>query len=242
MLTDRRQMILRALVEEYVEFAIPVASRTIVDNYNLNVSSATVRNDLSYLEDSGYILQPHTSAGRIPTDAGYREFVDEIIDEVSDSDDAEYESRVSEIRKSADTIDRMLEDLSAEIARLTHCLSIIAPDCDSDEHRAIAKRGITSIMRQPEFRESSTLLPLMEILEDNTVLFKALSDKSTSGEIQIRIGEENANEHLRGVSVVTASFGEEGSGGVVAVIGPTRMNYSDVIKAVSLATDVLKEV
>ena len=153
MLTDRRQMILRALVEEYVEFAIPVASRTIVDNYNLNVSSATVRNDLSYLEDSGYILQPHTSAGRIPTDAGYREFVDEIIDEVSDSDDAEYESRVSEIRKSADTIDRMLEDLSAEIARLTHCLSIIAPDCDSDEHRAIAKRGITSIMRQPEFRE-----------------------------------------------------------------------------------------
>ena len=240
MLTDRRQMILRALVEEYVEFAIPVASRTIVDNYDLNVSSATVRNDLSFLEDSGYILQPHTSAGRIPTDAGYREFVDEIIDEV-DASDSEYESRVSEIRRSADTIDKMLEELSAEMARLTHCLSIIAPDVGTSEHKSIAKRGITSIMRQPEFRESSTLLPLMEILEDNSILIKTLSEKSPSGEVQIRIGEENANEHLRGVSVVTASFGEEGSGGVVAVIGPTRMNYSDVIKAVSLATDVLNE-
>ncbi len=235
-------MILRALIEEYVEFAIPVASRTIVDNYNLNVSSATVRNDLSYLEDSGYILQPHTSAGRIPTDAGYREFVDEIIDDIEPDVDPEYESRVSEIRRSADSIDRMLEELSAEIATLTNCLSIIAPGrCDS-EHMPIAKRGITAIMSQPEFRDSSSLLPLMEILEDNSVLVKVLSEQSPAGDIQIRIGEENAREGLRGVSVVTASFGEGENTGTIAVIGPTRMNYSDVIKAVSLATDVLKKV
>ncbi len=235
-------MILRALIEEYVEFAMPVASRTIVDNYNLNVSSATVRNDLSYLEDSGYILQPHTSAGRIPTDAGYREFVDEILDEINENSNSQYESRVSEIKRSADSIDRMLDELSAEIATLTHCLSIIAPDIRATEHNKIAKRGITAIMQQPEFRDSKTLLPIMEILEDNSVLVRALSEDCSSGEISIRIGEENTNDHLRGVSVVTASFGSGQDGGVVAVIGPTRMNYSDVIKAVSLATDVLKEV
>ena len=232
-------MILRALIEEYVECAIPVASRTIVDNYDLNVSSATVRNDLSYLEDIGYIMQPHTSAGRVPTDAGYREFVDEIIDRHDRIDSEEYADRVSEIKRSADSIDKMLEDLSLEISRLTDCLSIIAPDVCNTKHKRIAKRGITSMMRQPEFRESSTLLPLMEILEDNTVLFKALSEDDTSGDIKIRIGHENKDEHLSGVSVVTSSFGKDGEHGVIAVIGPTRMNYSDVIAAVKLASDTL---
>lgn len=235
-------MILRALIEEYVECAIPIASRTIVDNYDLGVSSATVRNDLSYLEDIGFIMQPHTSAGRVPTDAGYREFVDEIIDRSECIDCEEYTDRVSKIRRSADSIDRMLEDISLEISRLTDCLSIIAPDVCKSASCKIAKRGITSMMRQPEFKESSTLLPLMEILEDNTVLFKALGEQNDSGEVKIRIGHENKDEHFNGVSVVTASFGSGVDHGVIAVIGPTRMNYSDVIAAVRLASETLTDI
>ena len=79
MLSDRRQRVLAALIEEYVARALPVGSRTLTERYQLGVSPATVRNELSVLEDGGYITQPHTSAGRIPTDHGYRAFVDNLL-------------------------------------------------------------------------------------------------------------------------------------------------------------------
>jgi heat-inducible transcriptional repressor len=75
---DRRFAVLRAIIADYVSTQEPVGSKTLVDRHNLGVSSATVRNDMAALEDDGYIAQPHTSAGRIPTDKGYRQFVDGI--------------------------------------------------------------------------------------------------------------------------------------------------------------------
>jgi heat-inducible transcriptional repressor len=78
MLDDRKLAVLRAIVEDYVHTEEPVGSKALVDRHNLGVSSATVRNDMAALEDEGYIAQPHTSAGRIPTDKGYRLFVDKL--------------------------------------------------------------------------------------------------------------------------------------------------------------------
>ncbi len=78
MLDDRKLAILRAIVSDYVSSQEPVGSRALVERYNLNVSAATVRNDMAVLEEEGYITQPHTSAGRIPTDKGYRLFVDRL--------------------------------------------------------------------------------------------------------------------------------------------------------------------
>ena len=79
-LDPRSESILRAVIEEYVATAVPVASQALVDRYGLGVSSATVRNILADLEMSGLLTHPHTSAGRIPTDAGYRYFVEAIAD------------------------------------------------------------------------------------------------------------------------------------------------------------------
>src|ERR1700742_1917734 len=77
---ERRFAVLRAIVADYVATHEPVGSKTLVERHNLGVSSATVRNDMAALEEDGYIAQPHTSAGRIPTDKGYRRFVDRISD------------------------------------------------------------------------------------------------------------------------------------------------------------------
>lgn len=245
MLTDRRQIILRALIEEYILRAIPVASKTLVDNYDLSVSSATVRNDLNFLENSGYIMQPHTSAGRIPTEFGYREFVDQIINGFEESQETEEpveSERVSEIRKSADEVDNLLDQLSIELARLTDCLSVISPKKESGQNVHIAKRGISSMLKQPEFRDSSNILPIMEILEDDSILFDTLQASATSNAVTVRIGHENESKNLSGVSVITAQFGTGKNGGVVAVIGPTRMNYAEVIKAVTMAQNVLDDI
>jgi heat-inducible transcriptional repressor len=78
MLDERKLEVLRAIVEDFVRTSEPVGSKAIAERHNLGVSPATVRNDMAALEDEGYIAQPHTSAGRIPTDKGYRLFVDRL--------------------------------------------------------------------------------------------------------------------------------------------------------------------
>src|SRR6058998_1723119 len=78
MVEDRKLAVLRAIVEDYVSTQEPVGSKALVDRHQLGVSPATVRNDMAALEEEGFITQPHTSAGRIPTDKGYRLFVDRL--------------------------------------------------------------------------------------------------------------------------------------------------------------------
>ena len=89
-LSERKRKILHAIIQNYLESGEPVGSRTISKYTDLNLSSATIRNEMSDLEELGYIVQPHTSAGRIPSDKGYRLYVDELM--------REKEDEISEIR------------------------------------------------------------------------------------------------------------------------------------------------
>ena len=246
MLSDRKQRILRALIEEYVSHAMPVGSKTIAEHYKLGVSSATVRNELSALEEAGYITQPHTSAGRIPTDAGYREFVDDLLaEEIAPS--RLRDSMASQMRASADALDDLMRQVSEELTRLTDCLSIVGymDQASDDAEVSLAKKerlGLSSLMRKPEFQESSSLLPLMEILEDDTVYFKAFDEASSAIDgFTVRIGRENEDSSLLGVSVVAGVYGYGPAHGVVAVIGPRRMDYVNVIGAVRAAQDILNK-
>lgn len=244
MLSDRRQRVLRALIEEYVSHAMPVGSKTIAEQYHLGVSSATVRNELSALEEAGYITQPHTSAGRIPTDAGYREFVDDLL-QANDLSAEMRDSMESKMRASADALDNLMKQVSEELTRLTDCLSIVGCMNDGATETSLAKKerlGLSSLMRKPEFQESSSLLPLMEILEDDTVYFKAFDEAASASDgFAVRIGRENEDSNLVCVSVVAGLYGYGDSRGVVAVIGPKRMDYGNVIGAVRAAQSILNQ-
>ena len=324
MLSDRRQRVLAALIEEYVARALPVGSRTLTERYKLGVSPATVRNELSILEDEGYIAQPHTSAGRIPTDFGYRTFVDDLLANDSLPDQERYRAVAEDLRKSASELDSLLEQTSSALARLTDCLSIVlAPTvletrvkqitlvsltafraicvvvtedgnvfnrqmdftiqvllskalCGkslSDVERGLSfgmKRafsdplvravldevlsciqegqtgrthqlGMSALLAQPEFSHTDAVLPLVQVLEDDTVLLHILDDTAcqTDGRPTVRIGSENQASQLSGVSVVASRYGRGDSAGVVAVIGPTRMDYSKVLRAVRIAGTAL---
>lgn len=238
MLSDRRQLILSALIEEYVSCALPVGSRTLAERYSLGVSPATVRNDLSALEDAGYITQPHTSAGRIPTDAGYRAFVDELLSSDEHLQEPLAPSMVEELRRSAAELDDLLEQTSAALSRLTNCLSIVS-DSSGRPHRL----GLGSLLMKPEFSDSSMLAPVVDMVEDTPALLQML-DRATSTadrELMVKIGTENAESALRPVSVIAGTYGHGSSEGIVAVIGPTRMNYESVIRAVRTAQLVLND-
>ena len=121
-LDDRKKKILKAIIKTYMETGEPVGSRTISKFADLNVSSATIRNEMSDLTDMGYIVQPHTSAGRIPSDKGYRLYVDELM--------KEKESEVQEIRdlmiEKTDKLDKMLKQVAKVLASNTNYATMIS--------------------------------------------------------------------------------------------------------------------
>lgn len=331
MLSDRRQIVLRALIEEYIARALPVGSRTLVERYNLGISSATVRNELSLLEEMGYLAQPHTSAGRIPTDFGYRAFVDELLSE-SDPDNGE-DALARELRESASDLDDLMDRTSQALARFTDCMTLLVPprilsvdirlvnlvlltsqrllivivtedgqvfdrqmdlprDYSQDEigktqealnnilvgtslsstsgelplgasgvhddlfrmvmaeilaclkdQNAIKAHplGISHLLGKPEFSDSSCLMPVLEELEGDTMLLRVFNDAAASEEPVVRIGHENDSEALSSVSLIANRFGEAEHSGLILIVGPTRMDYSQVFKAVRAARNVLKD-
>ena len=119
---DRKAIILKAIIKNYMETGEPVGSRTISKLPELNLSSATIRNEMSDLEDMGYILQPHTSAGRIPSDKGYRFYVDEILREK----EIETEAFKDLMFKKVDRLETLLKQLAKIIARDTNYAAMIS--------------------------------------------------------------------------------------------------------------------
>lgn len=137
-LEDRKAAILRAIVEEYVATAQPVGSGTIVQTRTLGVSAATVRNDMGALERDGYVVQPHTSAGRIPTDKGYRYFVDHHLSGASALPTAQRRAVADFFASSARVIDDLLHETSQLLARLTnHAAVVVGPQASVTHVRVL---------------------------------------------------------------------------------------------------------
>lgn len=136
MLNERRRRVLAALVEEYIASATPVGSKTLVERYELGCSPATVRNELSILEETGFVVQPHVSAGRLPTDTGYRSFVDAILERGGTA--LAYEQRSSSRFSAAAELDDLMRETSTTLTRLTKCLAVVlAPSVSLSRVRRI---------------------------------------------------------------------------------------------------------
>ncbi len=130
-LSPRKQEILRALVEEYIHSATPVASETLVRKYGLNFSSATVRHELAGLEEANLIYQPHTSAGRVPTDLGYRYFVEHLMLESALSLDEQRLIR-HQFYQVQDQLDQWVRLTASVMARLLHSAAVMTPPRSSE--------------------------------------------------------------------------------------------------------------
>ena len=131
-LDARKKKILQAIIKNYLETGEPVGSRTISKYTDLNLSSATIRNEMADLEEMGYIFQPHTSAGRIPTDAGYRLYVDDMLSEKQAAMEKEAhvaeqtEDEPSEIDRRIDRIEEVLQEMAKMLANNTNYTSVIS--------------------------------------------------------------------------------------------------------------------
>ena len=132
-LSPRKQEILRALVEEYIHSATPVASETLVRKYGLHFSSATVRHELAGLEEASLIYQPHTSAGRVPTDLGYRYFVEHLMLESAISLDEQRLIR-HQFYQIQDQLDQWVRLTASVMAHLLHSAAVMTPPRSNEGH------------------------------------------------------------------------------------------------------------
>jgi len=121
-LDSRKQTILQAVIIEYVSGAEPVGSELLVQKYELGVKSATVRNELAEMSELGYLEQPHTSAGRIPSDMGYRFYVDRLLDKREP--DAHSKNTLADVASEGDVLQNLLRDTTRALSRLTHLMSV----------------------------------------------------------------------------------------------------------------------
>jgi len=220
MLTDRQKNLLSVVVKEYTETAVPVGSKHIAKEYDFDLSSATIRAEMNELEDAGYLFQPHTSAGRIPTDEGYRYFVEHIMPD-KNLTKAEQKKLQAELLKLKAKNTRLTRTAAKLLSSLSGNLAISGV---KDEFYDF---GMKELLDEPEFREMDDLCRLAETLDfiDERVdkLVKNLKDN----EIKIFIGKENPIKEISNCSMIISPYKtKSGEKGILAPIGPKRMRYA----------------
>jgi transcriptional regulator of heat shock response len=243
-LAPRQRDLLRAVIREHIASARPVASMTLVQRYNFAVSTATVRNELAALEQLGFLTHPHTSAGRVPTDLGYRYFIESLMPET----DLRPEERVTvshQFRQaSTDAADR-LRLAASTLARLTAEAALATLDREPDRAtwtREIQYDGIDQILRQPEFEESGRVREVVSLLSDRARLAEVLPSSLEEGDVAVTIGGEHQAEPLRPFAFVIGRYGRRDRAiGYVGVVGPTRMDYPRTIAAVRVVGRLMSD-
>jgi heat-inducible transcriptional repressor len=230
-MTDRQAKILQAVVEQYAEVASPVGSSLLAKVFN--VSSATIRSEMAALEREGYIAQPHTSAGRIPTDKGYRFYVNNIstADEKPAERRAEraLEARVS----SGGHPERTIRNAVDTLVELTHNLGMatIGPQ--------LYMSGLSNLFGQPEFMHPGQVQEVARLLDN---LEPWLNEAAPNEPLSVYIGRENPIGRSAGASLIISRFRSPFSDkSYIGVLGPTRQSYRDVMALVGRAGQALEE-
>lgn len=238
-MTERQAKLLHAIVEQYAEVAVPVGSVTLAKLFG--VSSATIRSDMAQLELAGYIYQPHTSAGRVPTDKGYRHYVNQIVDEpnldtnlpaVIDRGTRALDARVA---THANRTDRAIRSAVDSLVDLTHNLGLATI---GDQ---LYISGMANLFSQPEFMASTRNVQQVAQLLDN--LEPWLREAAPNEPLNVFIGSENPIGRTSEASLIISRFRSPYSdNSYIGVLGPTRQDYARVMRLVRHTGAMLEEV
>lgn len=219
---DRRLSILNAIIKEFIETAEPVGSQTIVMGYHFSVSPATIRNDMASLENEGLIFQPHTSSGRVPTDTGYRLYVDELADFETAEKQAEKALQKVLTHYQLQKAREKIYDAVRILSQATGNVSFATlPD-----NRRTFYLGVSNVLKQPEFsRDPMRASQVVEVLEDTDNFVTTLRHLDMGNDIRIYIGKENILPQIQSCAVVVCRYQLGGFDGFIGLLGPTRMKY-----------------
>ena len=242
-ITERQKQILFAIIEEYAEVAAPVGSVTLAKLFD--VSSATIRAEMARLEEAGLITQPHTSAGRIPTDAGYRFYVNSLTEQTenatrepsrmlgSGTNIPNRNIHALEVRvNSQERTDYAIRSAVDMLAELTGNLGL------GTIGEQLYLSGISKLFSQPEFLDNSKIQDVAKLLDN---LEPWLREARPGEPLNIFIGHENPIGKSSGVSLIISRFRSPYSdSSYIGVLGPTRQNYAETMSLVRHAGIILE--
>jgi heat-inducible transcriptional repressor len=232
-MTDRQQQILRSVVEQYAEVASPVGSSLLAKVFG--VSSATIRAEMAELERLGYITQPHTSAGRVPTDKGYRFYVNSLAEDGGDDVPAERraERALASRVQGSGLPDRAIRNAVDMLVELTHNLGMATIG------NQLYMSGLSNLFGQPEFVQAGQVQQVARLLDN---LEPWLREAAPNQPLNVYIGRENPIGRTAGCSLIISRFQSPYSNNsYIGVLGPTRQSYRDVMQLVSKAGEALED-
>ncbi len=218
-LSERQEKILNAVIRNYLETGEPVGSRTISKYTDLNLSSATIRNEMSDLEDMGYIIQPHTSAGRIPTDKGYRFYVDNMLQEKL----GELDKREKEVREREDLLIEKVDKVEILLQNMAKVLAV--------------NTNYATMVSAPKSKGNKIKFVQLSLLDEKQLLCTVVSDKNRVVNKILKIKQEITQEMIVRLNVAmnTALAGlslEEINLGVISALTSQAGELEDVVNEV----------
>jgi transcriptional regulator of heat shock response len=232
-LTKRQKDILYAIVTEFIESAQPVGSGLISEKYDIDASPATIRYEMVHLADDGYLAKSHSSSGRIPTLLGYRYYIQDLMNE----EDVHYLTEIK-LKRELSALrfqrDKLIRGVTNLIATLTRYAAVIVTE------DGIFYSGVYNLLDYPEFEDKAIFRNILMAFDDLSTLMDVFSRGYTDNRVKIVIGDEFEDHILKDCSIVFTEinlYNQERA--VLAVIGPKRMNFPQVLPLVRLTSDII---
>ena len=245
-LTKRQGKILNKIVEEYIASAEPVSSKLLEKKYDFGVCPATIRIEMQKLTDSGFIFQPHTSAGRVPTDKGYRFFVDSLFarQNFAEQNLGGFEKgfqKEKDILRMEDLIDKEMGDTVKFLQSLTKNLASFSSNLALGYifgEDILWKEGWEEVLREPEFQETNLISDFTDVIQR---FENEIEDFKVNSGIKVYIGKENPFSKTKEFSIIISGCHfPSNEKGVLAIAGPKRMAYDKNINSLNSLTKLLE--
>lgn len=234
-MNERQGKLLAAIIDQFIETAIPVGSKRLLESGMFSLSSATIRNEMCCLEDEGYLEQPHISAGRIPTAKGYRFYVKESME--PSSHEKKVRRRFEEL-KTYYFEQKDQERVYEAVALLSQMIPNVAFATVPHKQR-VYFLGLANSLRQPEFQLDPLLASgVVEVLESR--LTYLLEQITPDHRVQYLIGDQHILPQIQSCSIMLTSYHMRENEGALGIIGPMRMDYAYNTTALELVADMLR--
>ena len=234
---QRKDIILEMVIRHYIRTTIPVSSAFIAEEYEQDISSATIRNIFGELEDDGYLTHPHTSAGRVPTERGYRYYVDFLMQEIELLDDERRRIR-KEYERGVEEFEALAERTTQVIAETTRCMSLVM--IDGRPHHYIC-RGMNYLAEAVGAHSLQKMVAILKALEEKDRVLAVLR-RDLDRRIKIYIGQETDCVAFEDCAMAVSRFeSRRGLTGRIAVLGPVRMDYSRVVSTLEYVAKLMHD-
>jgi len=226
----RQKELFKHIVEEYVKTAQPVGSKLVVEKFKMDVSPATIRNDMAELEYQELIKQPHTSAGRIPTEYGYRYYVENFVElkKTENTENAEKTQKSQSFQKNSESpvLAGDIKEKAKEIAEESG-LAVFIGHGSQDVYYT----GLSNLFSQPEFQDLNLISSVSEVLDHLDEVMDNMFDEVS--EIEIKIGSDNP--FSENCSVIM----KKNEDVLIGILGPARMDYQKNIDLINLINEII---